>query len=243
MKGRDILRGITFPNQRVSAIDHGALFAKCLSDGIISGCTISFPSARSVRIEKGYMIIAGREINIDSPITLTIPGSDNYPYVRLKVTIDTAGTSTRESFNQVSFSFDYSNTSSGFPSLIQQNINSGNASDSIYQATIILFRMSNGAITESISRIQSSAPASGAKAVSVTIPVSAWSNRSATVTVNGVTAYTSHSHPIVSPAPASVNNWVQCGIVAVSQSLNTITFSCTTTPSSEVTANVLIIYT
>ena len=69
------------------------------------------------------------------------------------------------------------------------------------------------------------------------LAVASWSNKSITVTVSGVT---SSNLVIVSPAPASATTWANCGVICSSQSTNSLTFTCETTPTSALTANVAI---
>lgn len=234
-----VIQGVTFPNQKVSAKDHGALFEKCLTDGIIKGCEISY-SGRNVTIGEGYLIVAGREIHLTGANTISLSGSDNHPYVRIKVRIDKGKISSLTTFDQVSFEIDRANTYSGLPSLTKEDINGNGV---IYEASMVVLKMTNGAFSSIYSRMQPAVPASGTKAVSVTIPVSAWSSKVANVTVEGITAYTTRCHPIVAPAPASWSSWSQYGIRATSQGTNTLRFECNETPAQSITANVLIIYT
>ena len=71
-----------------------------------------------------------------------------------------------------------------------------------------------------------------------TIATTGWSSNQLTVSVTGVTA---SNTVIVSPAPASVAEWASCGIYCSAQGSGTLTFTCTTVPSSALTANVLIL--
>lgn len=65
-----------------------------------------------------------------------------------------------------------------------------------------------------------------------------WSSNSKTVSVTGVTASNS---VLVTPAPASMDDYANCGIKCTAQAAGTLTFSCTTVPSSTITVNVMII--
>lgn len=65
-----------------------------------------------------------------------------------------------------------------------------------------------------------------------------WSSNSKTVSVTGVTASNS---VLVTPAPASIDDYANCGIKCTAQAAGTLTFSCTTVPSSTITVNVMII--
>ena len=72
----------------------------------------------------------------------------------------------------------------------------------------------------------------------VTLSASAWSNNTITVTVSGVT---SSNTVIVSPAPASFEDYRTAVIYCSAQSTDSLTFTCLTTPTTDITVNVLII--
>ena len=70
-----------------------------------------------------------------------------------------------------------------------------------------------------------------------TLAVNDWSNNSQTVNVTGVTA----SNLVqVAPAPASNSDYVSGGVLCTAQGSGTLTFTCTTTPTSAITVNVVI---
>lgn len=74
--------------------------------------------------------------------------------------------------------------------------------------------------------------------ITVSLVVANWSNNSQTVTATGVTA---SNNVIVSPAPASIDNYVAGGIKCTAQASNSLTFTCTTTPATAISVNVLIV--
>lgn len=74
--------------------------------------------------------------------------------------------------------------------------------------------------------------------VSVSLTVANWSSNSQTVSVTGVTA---SNNVVVSPAPSSIDNYVASGIKCTAQASNSLTFTCTTTPTSAISVNVLIL--
>lgn len=84
-------------------------------------------------------------------------------------------------------------------------------------------------------------------AVSLTIPTITtttatlttawWSSSTQTVSVTGVTA---SNTVIVSPAPASISTYADNGVYCYSQGSGTLTFKCSSTPSSSITVNVVI---
>lgn len=71
----------------------------------------------------------------------------------------------------------------------------------------------------------------------VTLAVVDWSNSTATKSVSGVTT----SNLVqVSPAPASAEAYAAAGIICTTQAADSLTFTCKTTPSAELTVNVVI---
>lgn len=74
--------------------------------------------------------------------------------------------------------------------------------------------------------------------LTVTLSASGWANYSQTVTATGVTA---NNSLIVSAAPSSVSDYVESGIVCTIQSYNSLTFTCTSVPSTDIAVNVLIL--
>lgn len=72
----------------------------------------------------------------------------------------------------------------------------------------------------------------------VTIAVGDWAGQTAVKTVSGVTA---SNRVLVTYAPSSKDDYLAADIYASAQGANSLTFKCTTTPSSSVTANVMII--
>ena len=82
------------------------------------------------------------------------------------------------------------------------------------------------------------APSGGAPTTATaTLAVADWSSNTQTVTVQGVTA---SNTVFVAPAPASNADFVAAGIVCTAQASDSLTFTCTTTPSSAITVNVCI---
>lgn len=64
-----------------------------------------------------------------------------------------------------------------------------------------------------------------------------WSSNSQTVSVTGVTA---SNTVIVSPAPADIADYADCGVYCSAQASGTLTFGCDTEPSGDIVVNVLI---
>lgn len=70
----------------------------------------------------------------------------------------------------------------------------------------------------------------------VSIPASAWSGTTATVSAAAVAA---SSDVIIAPAPASIAAWAAAGVYCSAQGAGTLTFTCTTAPTEALTANVM----
>ena len=71
----------------------------------------------------------------------------------------------------------------------------------------------------------------------VTLSSASWSSNTQTVSVTGVT---STSKVFVSPDPTSATAYGNAGVLCTAQGSGTLTFTCATTPSSNLTVNVVI---
>ena len=74
-------------------------------------------------------------------------------------------------------------------------------------------------------------------AASIAIAISDWNNNTCTKTATGVT---SSNTVIISPDPSSFSAYASSQIRATAQGTNSLTFTCTSTPSEAVTVNILI---
>lgn len=81
------------------------------------------------------------------------------------------------------------------------------------------------------------AGASGTSSITVTLAAANWSGSSQTVTATGVTA---SNTVIVGAAPASASEYNTSGVICTAQGADSLTFSCSTTPSNDLTVTVLI---
>lgn len=77
----------------------------------------------------------------------------------------------------------------------------------------------------------------GATATTATLATANWSSNSQTVSVTGVTA---NNVVYVMAAPASAAEYAAAGVQCTAQASGTLTFTCTTTPSSALTVNIAI---
>lgn len=80
--------------------------------------------------------------------------------------------------------------------------------------------------------------ASGPKAVTITLASGSWSSNAQTVTVNGILADETKQLIQVNPASASRTAYISAGIICSGQAANSLTFTCTTTPTSDLTVYV-----
>ena len=79
---------------------------------------------------------------------------------------------------------------------------------------------------------------SSATSLTVTLEAAGWSDDSQTVTATGVEAGNSI---IISPDPASIDDYSDAGIYCSAQGTDSLTFECATTPSNDIDVNVLIL--
>ena len=79
-----------------------------------------------------------------------------------------------------------------------------------------------------------------ANSVTVTLTVAGWDVDALTQTVS-VSGATDTNVKVVSPAPASVDEYAACGVKAAAEGVGTITFACTTAPENDLMVNVAIL--
>jgi hypothetical protein len=73
--------------------------------------------------------------------------------------------------------------------------------------------------------------------ITVTLTSAGWSSSTQTVTATGVTA---SNTVIVSPSPANIEDYATCKVYCSAQWSNSLTFSCTDTPTGDISVNVVI---
>lgn len=71
----------------------------------------------------------------------------------------------------------------------------------------------------------------------VTLASADWNNNTQTVTVNGVTA---DNLVLVAPSPTDYTAYGSAEIRATAQTTNSLTFTCTNTPTADLTVNIAI---
>lgn len=137
------IRKITFSNATPKAIDHGALFAAYMADGVITGCEVGYNSG-NFSITSGYLIAAGRLIRVEvGDQAISVSGTG---VARLKLTINTinASNETVEAIVQTA------STEETLPALTKDDINT--SSGGIYEIELGLANISNGNLVRSIGK-------------------------------------------------------------------------------------------
>lgn len=79
----------------------------------------------------------------------------------------------------------------------------------------------------------------GADVIQVSITVANWN--ATTTCTKSVTGVTTSNSVIVSPAPASISDYVSAGVYCSAQASGTLTFECTSTPTADLVVNVMIV--
>lgn len=74
----------------------------------------------------------------------------------------------------------------------------------------------------------------------ITLTASAWSNNAQTVTVSGVSA--TETDQLIQPVPAiaSQSAYYEAGVLCTGQAANSLTFTCETIPTSDLTVYVVV---
>jgi hypothetical protein len=81
-------------------------------------------------------------------------------------------------------------------------------------------------------------PSTAVTSTTATLAVADWSSSTQTITVNGVT---SSNVVIVSPQPLSSGDYATAGVLCTAQNTNSLTFTCTQTPSNAIDLSIVII--
>lgn len=143
--------GVNFDNQQCLAKDDGAVYAALLTDGVLSGCSISF-SGGNVSVGAGRLMIKGRQVRV--PSTQTSALSQTSGYARIRIRLDMTAVSEEDDFRQVVSAVDYASTVGGFPALVQTDIN---AAGSYYDFVLCVVSLGSLGVTG----IVSAPPAAG----------------------------------------------------------------------------------
>lgn len=76
------------------------------------------------------------------------------------------------------------------------------------------------------------------KTITITLPSSGWSNKSQTITANGVTA---NNIVVISPVLNNMDDYLKYRIICTTQGANSLTFTCDIVPTSAISLDILII--
>lgn len=137
------IRKITFSNATPKAIDHGALFAAYMADGIIDGCAIGYNSG-NFSITTGWLVAAGRLMHIEtSDDAIAVSGTG---VARLKLTINT----TNAANETIEVTVQTASTEADLPILAKNDINT--PSGGVYEIELGLANISNGTLIRSIGK-------------------------------------------------------------------------------------------
>lgn len=224
------LKGVNFDEQEFSPSSDCAIWRSCISDGRLQGMDIT-SNASGIHVAAGWLMAGGKELQL--PAAITIPASGNTSgYDRVVVNVDLTKASTEKTFKQGWLSLEHAATRDGFPALTQEDLaGSGN----IYRMVLCLCSLSSSGVPTTLYTCGS---AHGhASAMQVTLPKSAWSNKTQSRTVSGVTADANRCHVLYSFAPTSAANkeaYEAAGIWLSAQGDGLLTFKCDTVPTVDI---------
>lgn len=222
------IKGITYDNQGPTAADHGAFWRLTYSDGILDGCDISYLGA-VVTISPGRIVSAGRIGRLNAAESIAIDATEGV--ARIVYQTDLSQAATAQEFKQLSFVVQSAESIAALPALVKEDVNNGGI---VYQMELCVLQLGGPGVAS----ILSMAPRSGNVALTVSLPVGGWVDGVQTVSVSAVGA---DSLLIVSPAPASFEEWGGCAVRATAQAAGYLTFAADSTPSEDLTANVVMI--
>jgi hypothetical protein len=252
------ITNVSAPTQPTDAVRQSDL--KTVSDevdGIISGATpIILPPATITKIG-GVKIGEGVEVAEDGTISVT-PGltqeQADERYLQLTggtIEVDAPSTAlTLKNTHSTGAVSDvnrspYLNFETGNGKVVKENVeyDAGYATVSFYDVENDDFVMISGLLdpvynadAANKAYVDSKAPTS----VAVTLTTSGWSSNTQTVTVSGVVA--SETAQLITPTPAiaSQSAYYEAGIMCTGQAANSLTFTCQTVPTSNLTVYVVI---
>ena len=118
------IQGVTFDLQPLTAAFDGALHAYLLTDGVLSGCEVTY-SGYDIYVSPGYFIAAGRLVYIPERTRIFGASIFTSASIQIKFVIDLNNTASATEFTQGQFTTAWVSTSSGdtFPALVQEDIN------------------------------------------------------------------------------------------------------------------------
>lgn len=155
--------GVTFANQKVTPSYDATIRRALMSDGILSGCKLSY-SGSTLTMEAGQLMVCGRQIVHTAVDNWAVTGATS-GFARLVLIVDLTGSSTKDVFDQVRTEIQYATAVAGFPALTTDDIN---GSGTIYQIPLCIVSLGSGGITGIVSKAAECVNSSGTKGI---IPV------------------------------------------------------------------------
>ena len=143
------LTGVTFSNQKVTPSDDGRLYSSMLSDGILTGCGITFTAA-TLSIAAGSLLVGGRELRTSGE-TLSVTGATS-GFARVLIDIDLTKAATKDSFEQAQWLIQYAASTDAFAALETQDINSAGTH---FQAVFCVLSLGSAGIASVLSSMGS----------------------------------------------------------------------------------------
>lgn len=140
------IKGITYDNQGPAAADHGEFWRSGFSDGVLSGCEISYLGA-DVTISAGRIVSAGRLSRLSAAETIAIGATEGV--ARIVYQTDLSQVASRTEFKQLSFVVQLASSADALPDLIQEDINNGGI---IYQMEFCRLQLGGPGVSSIISR-------------------------------------------------------------------------------------------
>lgn len=137
-----MINGIVFDNRYVRSKDMAVALQSAIPDGICTGCSLTYQGA-VLTIGTGFMIAAGRLIQVIASETFSMSQASGY--ARIKLVIDLSNESTTDTFEQAYFAVEYAQALTGFSELIQGDINAG--SDLIYEMEVCILTLETSGIS------------------------------------------------------------------------------------------------
>lgn len=174
-----MINGITFDSRQVRAKDDARVRQKMFSDGILSGCGITY-SGKDLTIGVGSFIVAGRQIEVSIAETITSSTTEANGYGRLRFVIDLTAEPSETVFTQYRWEWDYQSANSEWPALTQEDINADGDTYEVAMATVS-FSASN--ISGVVDRLPG---ASGSVILSKTLTSGGWSDGEQTISDDAI---------------------------------------------------------
>lgn len=145
--------GVTFAKQKVTPIDSAIVQRSLLDDGILTGCDLSY-AGFTVTMAGGQLLAAGRQLRHSGSESWSVADASS-GYARIVLTLDLSRSSTPEAFDQAQISVQYAASASGFPALVQEDINEAGTR---YQVALAVVTLSSGGVTGIAERLPVAKP-------------------------------------------------------------------------------------